>query len=407
MKEKIAVVTTGYFPVPATRGGAVEALVENLIDENEEEKKLMFHIFSSYDKKAVEFSKKYKNTTFSFIKTPKIIQLLDLMIYFICTKILRKSKGMSYRYILQRLHFIDKVSVALKKNDYDKVVLENHATLFMTLKKRKNYLKYAGRYYYHLHNVVKSMYGCEEVILNTHKVLGVSNYINETLKDTVGESTIKYDVLRNKIDSEKFRRKLTVERQKELKRRFNIKDDELVVLFSGRLNKEKGIKELLLAWKQVPDIKAKLLIVGSYYFGSGMKSPYEEEIKELADQMKDRVVFSGFINYEEMPDILALADIVAAPSMWDEPAALTIIEALSAYKPLITTNTGGTPEYAERGSSIILEPDAKISDNIAHALRMLANDEQKREQMTELLKQKTKGWGTKEFYNDFVTKLED
>jgi len=94
MKEKIAVVTTGYFPVPATRGGAVEALVENLIDENEEEKKLMFHIFSSYDKKAVEFSKKYKNTTFSFIKTPKIIQLLDLMIYFICTKILRKSKGM-------------------------------------------------------------------------------------------------------------------------------------------------------------------------------------------------------------------------------------------------------------------------------------------------------------------------
>ena len=41
-KNNIAIITSGYFPVPATLGGAVEALDENLIKQNEINKKIKF-----------------------------------------------------------------------------------------------------------------------------------------------------------------------------------------------------------------------------------------------------------------------------------------------------------------------------------------------------------------------------
>ncbi len=69
MKKRIAIITTGYFPVPATRGGAVENLVENLINENERKGNVDLNIFSAYDKKAEKLSRKYKNTSFEYKNT--------------------------------------------------------------------------------------------------------------------------------------------------------------------------------------------------------------------------------------------------------------------------------------------------------------------------------------------------
>ena len=75
----------------------------------------------------------------------------------------------------------------------------------MTLKLRGNAEKYKDKYYYHLHNVVTNDYGCGDIIRNTKKVLGVSNYINHTLKAYIGNTKIEYCVLRNMIDSDRFR----------------------------------------------------------------------------------------------------------------------------------------------------------------------------------------------------------
>ncbi len=406
MKKRIAIITTGYFPVPATRGGAVENLVENLINENERKGNVDLNIFSAYDKKAEKLSRKYKDTSFEFIKTPKIIKKLDLLIYYFFSKIAKKEKSMSYRYILQRLYFIDRVAFFLKENNYDRVVIENHATLFMAMKKHKNYLKYCGKYYYHLHNKVGSMYGCEDIIKQTYKVLGVSNYINGTLRELLGKTDIKYDVLPNRIDSTKFRENFSVEELTNLKESFDIKPGERVVLFSGRLNAEKGIRELLLAWKQLNKPNAKLLIVGSYYFASGMKSDYEQELKVLTESMKDKIIFSGYVDYNEIPKFLRIADVVVVPSVWDEPGSLSVIEALSAYKPLITTCTGGTSEYADNDSSIVLPNDEHLVDNIAKSLDELLDNREKRAEMTRRLKVKARNWGIGEFYNNFVDEME-
>ena len=50
----IAIITSGYLPVPATKGGAVESIVENIIEKNEKNKNLKLTIFSMSENRAIE-----------------------------------------------------------------------------------------------------------------------------------------------------------------------------------------------------------------------------------------------------------------------------------------------------------------------------------------------------------------
>jgi glycosyltransferase involved in cell wall biosynthesis len=65
--------------------------------------------------------------------------------------------------------------------------------------------------------------------------------------------------------------------------------------------------------------------------------------------------------------------------MWDEPFGLTIVEALAAGLPLITTRSGGIPEICE-GVATIVNRD-NIVNNLASAILDLYNHPEKRKQM--------------------------
>ena len=58
-RTNLAVITSGFLPVPPTKGGAVENLLYNLVKRNEIEKKINFTIFSIYDKKAEQEAKNW------------------------------------------------------------------------------------------------------------------------------------------------------------------------------------------------------------------------------------------------------------------------------------------------------------------------------------------------------------
>lgn len=405
---EVAIITSGYFPVPASKGGAVEALDECLIEKNEEYKRIKFEILSIYDEKAQELSRKYKNSNFTFIKASKLITTLDKFVYWIAKYILRKQKHMSYRYIFQRLYYINEVSKILKKNNYDKVIIENHSTLFMALKKRNNYQKYKGRYYYHLHNEVTNDYGCKEIIKNCRKVLGVSNYINGTLVEFLGEvDNKKLDVLKNCVNIDRFNKSTNDGKVEELRKKYGIKDDEKVVIFTGRLNEEKGIKELLLAFKKVRYEKVKLLIVGSYYYASGMVSSFESQLHILAQEMKDKIIFTGFIPYSEVSNIYGIGDIAAIPSMWNDPAPLTIIESMASGLPIITTYSGGIPEYANEQCAVFLKRDNNIVNNLAMAIDKLLSDETLMHQMSKAGRITASKLNLDNYYKNFIEKISE
>ena len=63
-----------------------------------------------------------------------------------------------------------------------------------------------------------------------------------------------------------------------------------------------------------------------------------------------------------------MADVGVVPSIWEEPFALTVIEHMGVGNPVIITNSGAMPELVKEGTSLIVEKDANIIDNISNAM---------------------------------------
>lgn len=67
----------------------------------------------------------------------------------------------------------------------------------------------------------------------------------------------------NGVDTVRFDGDRYREERAQIRRRFGLKDEDVVLMFSGRLVEEKGIRQLMEAFVQVPCGRLKLLAVGS------------------------------------------------------------------------------------------------------------------------------------------------
>lgn len=357
-------ITSGFLPVPATNGGAVETLVQNLIDENEIAMSNNFTILSIYEKKAFEQSKTYKHSNFMFYKPNCFIKLFDCILFFILTRIIKKEKKTSYKFIIQRIFYLNYVSKILKKNNYNSIIIENNTTLFLAMKWRKNYLKYKGRYFFHLHNDIDKLYGCKKIIENSRKILTVSNYISSIVTSKLNYDSNKVVILKNCIDMEKFKVNYSPSQIEKLKERYEIPKNDKIISFVGRTIKEKGIMEVLKAFKTIANKEWTLMIIGSSGFDIKVRSNFEKELLNEA-KSNEKIIFTGFVPYSEIPMYYALSDLVVLPSIWDEPAGLTMLETIASGVTLITTNSGGIPEYVSEYGAIIINIDEKLVDNLA------------------------------------------
>ena len=402
MIDKIAIVTSGFLPIPAAKGGAVENLIVNMINMNEIEKKEKFLIYSVYDKKALDDAKTYKYTNFKFIKINCFVKFMDKIIHFFAQNILNKVNSQSYRFILQRLYYLNKVSIDLKKNDYKKVLLENHPSQFLCLKWRKNWKKYEDKYYYHCHNEFPSEYGCHNIIIKSKKIICVSDYIKKTVSNSIKCPDNNFYVLRNGIDKKKFSEKLNESEKRELYEKYKISNDDIIIIFTGRIVPEKGIYELLQSVKQIKQKNFKLLIIGKPLNEINTKTEYEKKIENSLEGIEDKIIFTGFIKYEEINKMYKIANFAVIPSIWDDPAPLTIIESLVSGLPIITTNSGGIPEYATDGSAIIIDRDANLIKNLSKAIESLLNNENKRKKMSEISRKVSETLSVEEYYSNFI-----
>lgn len=400
---KVAILTSGVAPVPPTKGGAVECLVEHILNENEINKEIDIDLYSIYEKDAELISQKYKKTNFKYIKSSRIASFIDNSVYFIINNVLGKKDNMKFRNIFKRFEYVHKLKKYIFLNDYDKVILQNHPTLFLSLK-GKNEDKYKDKYYIHLHNEVKSLYGCDEVALNCKKIIGISKSTSEFMKDYPKD---KFSILYNCIDTDKFNKDLWLNDKANIRKKYGIKENEIVMIFSGRLTAEKGIKELIKAFKLIKSKNIKLLVVGSYFYNSDMSSSQSDEIDNLVKDIKDKIIFTGYIQYDEIPKVYAIADFAVLPSMWEEPAGLTIIESMSTGLPIITTESGGIPEYVTNECAFIIKRDKDIIKNLAEKIEILSNDKELREAMGKASREKALNFNIKDYYKNFINIIKD
>jgi glycosyltransferase involved in cell wall biosynthesis len=186
----------------------------------------------------------------------------------------------------------------------------------------------------------------------------------------------------NGIDLEAFRQpKVTVCRED-----YGLKTKDFVLVFSGRVIPEKGIREVILAMNDLKEHRdIKLLIVGDSFYGNeDRKSPFIKELIKLSWDVRNQIVFTGFRPYEEIPALFSIADVAVLPSIWDEPFGLTHIEAMAAGLPIITTNNGGVPETVTPDCAIMLDVNEQLPQRIAEAVLDLKEHPEKRKMMQEM-----------------------
>ena len=163
----------------------------------------------------------------------------------------------------------------------------------------------------------------------------------------------------NGIDTDRFWRP---ESRDSWRRRNGFRDEDLLIVSVGRLERQKNPAALVRAMKYIPE--AHLLLVGQ----GSLRA-------DLGDHK--RVHLLGV--RDDVPEILAASDIFALASDW-EGLPLALIEAMAAGLPAVATSVGCVPEVIQHGATgLLVSPGSDIE--LVAGLRKLTKDSILRRQM--------------------------
>ena len=360
----VLVITPGVLPVPASKGGAVEKLIEEYINYNENFNEVNFTVYSV--KSDINENLNYKNTKFRYIDDNKIIYKIEKVVRWLINNKLPKIHIGNV--------FINKVVKDLKKRKekYDLIIVENipYNVLFI----RKIFPD--TKIIYHIHNDFLNVKTkkCKKILEECDKVIAISKYLKNRI-ETIAK-TDKVIVIYNGINLEKFKTRTTKEEILNIRRNYNFNDKDIIFLFVGRFVKEKGVKELVQAFvklldkNQLLNNEIKLLIVGSKSGKFHKKDKYRFDVEKIAQEYNNNIKFTGFISYSELPKIYQISDVQVVPSNWGEPFGNVVIEGMASGINQIVTNDGGIPEILENSKNerIIMIDTNNLVDNLLEAM---------------------------------------
>lgn len=387
---KIAVLTSGILPVPAVQGGAVENLIDFYLAYND---KYHLHDITVYSCNHRDTKKhpalKSKVNHYYYIDTTSVIAKIRKRLY------LRKAGGNEFHHFSIE-YFVEQALKHLRKQAYDLIIIENRPPFSLKVKKVSS-----AKIVYHIHNskLTKESVYAEELYHAADQIICVSDFITNEVKSIVPNDK-KCITVHNGINTKQFYEALSISRNK-----VGLDDNNFVIVYSGRLTPEKGILELILAIKKIKAVvSCKLLIIGASAYGRDKHpNPFVQHIEEETEPIKDSVIYTGFVDYTNIPSYLKAADVAVVPSMWDEPFGLTVVEAMAAGLPLITTRSGGIPEICE-GVATIVERE-KIVENLADAILDLYRHPEKRQAMAKASLERSKLFNKETYAKNFFAAL--
>lgn len=390
---RIAILTSGILPIPAVQGGAVENLVDFYLAYNDQKKLHDITIYSVANPKTRNHPALLSAVNhYHYIDTSSVIAKIRRSIY----KLSHKKEY--YNYFIE--YYFEQACKHIELQTYDCIILENRPGYALKLSKRIN-----SKIILHLHNDLLNNESKRnnEVINCLFKILTVSDYIKSRVCTIQGAD--KAFTVHNGIDLQRF----TIQTRNIINREcLGLSKDDFILLYSGRINKDKGVSELIeamLLLKKCPNIK--LLILGSTFFGDvNNDDAFVKELKAKSSEIADRIKFTGFIPYAHMPYYLSITDIAIIPSIWNDPFPTTVLEAQATGLPIITTLRGGIPEEVTSDNAILLEINEKFIDNLSNAIFDLYQHPEKRKAMSQASLERSKLFDKARYAREFFEAIE-
>lgn len=393
--KKIAVITGGLLPLPATKGGAIETLLQYLIDYNENQNELFLDIYSIKEAKAKEIAKDYKKSKFIYINiSDKLNKILN--IGFKIIKKLKIKKDPNFQ-----LLYINKVCNKLKDENYDLILIEsdNHF-----VNKISKVTKAPIILYLHNDKLNNKTYNCKKIYDSCYNIITVSNYISSRVLTIKGSNDDKVKTIYNGIDTNKFNVEDKNKLKKDMRKKYNLEEDDFIFLFTGRIEKEKGVLELVKAFNLLDNPRKKLMILGGSFYSNNKTTKYVREVKNVISNNKD-IIVTGYIPSAEIYKYHYMCDVMVSPSQWEEPGSLVNQETFASGIPLISSYSGGTPEYTKDTKAILINRGEKFVLDLSTAMNELMCNQKKCQEMSESQKKVSKYFSKERYCEDLYNYL--
>lgn len=362
--KKICFVTCGALPVPAIKGGAIEQLIELLINENERTPKFQFTIVECCDSIVEQELRKYKYTNFVQLKHPGYRE----------NKLWWKLRGAVrklMRYDMPTiLPFNRRVKSFLCKEggQFDYIISEGcEADIFS----KPSQMYGAGKFVYHIHSETFSSPFFENTFGH---IIAVGDFIKNRFVSSMIRKNLSIWVLKNKIDLSKFDRDISVEEKVRIRQMLGFSLDDFVIIYCGRLIEVKGVKELIEAVLSIDNPKIKVMIVGSSDFKGAKMTDYQCSILSMATKNEDRIAFTGYVDNNLLYRYHKSANIAVVPSICEEAFNIAILEFMASGIPTIATRSGGMIEEGTSATTLFVDKGCNIVNNIKNAILKLYND---------------------------------
>ena len=388
--KKICIVAPEFLPVPATKGGAIETLIQTILDENELDHKIDIVCVTRFNRKSKQLYNKYKYTKF------------------IPIKIIDKKRGFGrfvsgINFAIKKIFKFD-IRFNIRKSKYENAIQKSNADLIV-FESTNNYISEnftskigKNKFILHLHKIYNPN---EEWEKQFELIIALSDYCKNRLSSNGLIPKNRIHVLYNGIDLSKFDRNSNEIDNKKLREHYGIDDDQLIIIYTGRIMEIKGVEELICAYKKI-DKKNKscLLICGGDIDNRNKGSRYLEHVKKLSKG--SNIVFTGYIPNEDLYKYYNLADIAVFPSTGEEGLGNVVVEAMACKLPTIISNSGGMPELVNNNTSLIVKLGDSFVDDLSKAIDRLLLDKDLREKMGYEGYLRSKEFSSKKYFDDYI-----
>jgi len=173
--------------------------------------------------------------------------------------------------------------------------------------------------------------------VNSDKVIAISSAVRSSLIECFGLQKNKICVVHNGVDLSRFKSNYNCEMHNPIR-----------LLYVGRLVKEKGVQNILLALSKLSEK------IDNWSFDIVGEGEYRNNLEEYTKKLglTRRVRFLG--TRDDIPEILEKHDIFVHMPAYEEGFGITIIEAMAAGLVCVCAGRGGIPEIIENNISGIL-----------------------------------------------------
>ncbi len=189
----------------------------------------------------------------------------------------------------------------------------------------------------------------------------------KSLKAGIGKES-DYTVIYSGFEIEPYIE--TSKKRKELREKYDIKQNEKVIGMIGRLFYLKGQEFLIKAFKEISKKfpNTKLLLVGDGI----LREKLENYAKE--NSISDKVIFTGLVPPEKIPEYVAIIDILVHTSL-REGLPKTVAQGLAGGKPVVAFDIDGTKEVVINGKTGFIVPPKDINLLKEKIIYLLENPE--------------------------------